>query len=235
MQTTAFTNRHTPEQLLGPLNANELRHAPERLFLAGDTTLLWSAPQVAVIGSRNPSDLGRWHAARLARFLTDEGLTIVGGLSTGIETTGHETALQGLGRTIAVLAAPLGVPPSPRNAELHRQILERHLVVSQFPAGHPVTREDLRRRNCTMALLSDALVLVEAADGSASLEVAWEMLRLRRPVFIPRPVADAGSLEWPEEMLARGASVLDRPAALLAAAVRGSARRLSATTLRLAS
>jgi predicted Rossmann fold nucleotide-binding protein DprA/Smf involved in DNA uptake len=98
-----------------------------------------------------------------------------------------------------------------------------------------VTREDLRRRNCTLALLSDAALLVEAADGSASLEVAWEMLRLRRPVFIPRPVAEADSLQWPGEMLAQGASVLDRPAAVLAAAVRGSARRLSAATLRLAS
>ena len=235
MQPAPSAEQHTPEALLGPLTAGERRNAPPRLFLAGDSTLLWSAPQVAVVGSRNPSDLGRWHAGRLTSFLTEEGITVVGGLSAGIETAAHETAIRGLGRTVAVLAAPLGVPPAPRQAELHRQILERHLMVSQFPGGHAVTREDLRRRNCTMALLADAVVLVEAADGSASLEVGWEMLRLRRPVFIPRPVAEADSLEWPAEMLAQGATVLDRPAALLAAAVRLSARRLSSSTLRLAS
>lgn len=235
MPTATFTERHTPEELLGPLSTAEHRNAPQQLFLAGDSTLLWNAPQVAVVGSRNSSDLGRWHAARFASFLTEEGITIVGGLSPGIETAAHDTAIRGLGRTVAVLAAPLDVPPSPRQAELYRQILERHLAVSQFPAGHAVTREDLRRRNCTLALLSDAALVVEAADGSASLEVAWEMLRLRRPVFIPRPVAEAESLQWPGEMLAQGATVLDRPAAILAAAVRGSARRLSAATLRLAS
>jgi DNA processing protein len=235
MPVATFAGQHTSEELLGPLSMVESLHAPRHLYLAGDGSLLWSAPQVAVIGSRNPSEFGRWHATRLASFLTEEGITVVGGLSSGIETMAHEAAVGGLGRTIAVLATPLGMPASSRNAGLYRQILDRHLAVSPFPGGHAVTRDDLRRRNQTLSLLADAMVLVEAADGSASLDLAWEMLRLRRPVFLPRPVADADRLDWPGEMLARGAKVLDRPAALLAAAVRGATRRQPTTALRLAS
>lgn len=204
-----------PEEVLGPLSESERLNAPPTLYLAGDLGLLWGAPRVAVVGSRKPSENGRKRAAWLTRHLVNAGVTAVSGLSLGIETVVHETALRELGRTIVVLGTPLDAYHPLANFELQRRIQEKHLAVSQLPAGSPVRREGFTRRVFTMSLLSDAVVIVQAGPASGSLQVGWEMLRLGRPVFLPRTVVETPSLEWPREMLDRGARMIDDPAALL--------------------
>ncbi len=168
-----------------------------------------------MVGSRKPSENGRKRAAWLTRHLVNAGVTAVSGLSLGIETVVHETALRELGRTIAVLGTPLGAYHPLANFELQRRIEERHLAVSQLPAGSPARRESSMQRGFTMALLSDAAVIVQAGPASGSLQVGWEMLRLGRPVFLPRTVVETPGLDWPRKMRDRGARVIDHPAALL--------------------
>jgi DNA processing protein len=230
METSSFAMVRNPEQLLGPLAEAERRDAPPLLYLAGDPGLLWGAQRVAVVGSRKPSDNGRRRAARLACGLVDAGVTVVSGLSAGIDTVAHETAIQQLGRTIAVLATPLDAWDA-RSADLKRRIMEGHLAISQFPSGHPHLRSNAGERHWTLALVSDAAVIVEASDASACLEVGWEMLRLERPLFIPKPLVEAAALRWPRALVDRGAMVLDGVEGLLAEL----RRRSWVASLRLAS
>lgn len=63
-------------------------------------------------------------------------------------------------------------------------------------------------RNRTMALLSDATVIVEAGEGSGTLHQGWEALRLGRPLFLLDLVLSDASLEWPGKMIGYGARVL---------------------------
>jgi DNA processing protein len=225
MRETPAPIARSPEELLGPLSEPERLNAPSRLYLAGDLGLLWGAPRVAVVGSRRPSENGRRRAAWLTRHLVNEGVTAVSGLSQGIETVVHETALRDLGRTVAVLGTPLDAYHPLANFELQRRIRERHLAVSELPAGSPLQRESFARRGFTMALLSDAAVIVQAGPASASLQVGWEMLRLGRPVFLPRTVVETPGLDWPREMLDRGARRMDDPASLLEALPGPAGRR----------
>ena len=55
------------------------------------------------------------------------------------------------------------------NMALQHQIMREHLCISQFPAGAPIHRKNFPMRNRTMALLSDATVIIEATDTSGSL------------------------------------------------------------------
>lgn len=71
-------------------------------------------------------------------------------------------------------------------------------------------------RNRTMALLSDASVIVEAGEGSGSLSQAWEALRLGRPLFLMASILERRDLAWPKTMLDYGAMVLKNPSELLA-------------------
>lgn len=215
MRETPAPIVRSPEEVLGPLSESERLNAPSKLYLAGDLGLLWGAPRVAVVGSRKPSENGRKRAAWLTRHLVNAGVTAVSGLSQGIETVVHETALRDLGRTIAVLGTSLDAYYPLANFELQRRIQERHLAVSQLPAGSPVEREGFTRRAFTMALLSDAAVIVQAGPASGSLQVGWEMLRLGRPVLLPRTVVETPGLDWPREMLDRGARMVEDPAGLL--------------------
>jgi DNA processing protein len=141
--------------------------------------------------------------------MVERGVVIVSGLATGIDTAAHEETLEHGGRTIAVLGTPLDEAHPASNAPLQRRLMEEHLVVTQFPAGHPTLRSNFPRRNRTMALLCHASVIVEAGESSGTLSQGWEALRLNRPLFILRSVFERSELTWPEEMRQYGARVLE--------------------------
>lgn len=198
----------TPAEALGPLNDIEQRYAPEILYLEGDTSLLKMAPRVSLVGSRAASEQGVRRARRLAGLLAEEEITVVSGLALGVDAAAHRGAIRAGGRTIAVLGTPLGKVYPRQHAELQAEIGRDHLLVSQFPAGHPTTRKNFPRRNRVMALISHATVIVEAREGSGCLSQAWEAVRLGRPLFLMRSVLDTEGLTWPEQLLDYGANVL---------------------------
>lgn len=196
------------EELLGRLNDVEERNKPERLFAIGDTTLLGGRPRAAIVGARKATELGLARARKLARLLATRGVVVVSGLAEGIDTAAHWGAIRARGRTIGVLGCPLDVRFRQADADLRDVMEAEHLVVSQFPSGHPVLRSNFPRRNRTMALLTHATVIVEASDSSGSLSQGWEALRLGRRLLILKSVADDPRLTWPAEMLRYGATVL---------------------------
>jgi DNA processing protein len=205
-----------PARVMGGLNEFERRHAPERLYACGDISLLNAMARVAVVGSRNASLPGRKRVARLVNALIERDVVIVSGLAAGIDTAAHEETLHRGGRTIAVLGTPLDEAHPPSNASLQRRLMEEHLVVSQFAAGHPTLRSNFPRRNRTMALLCHASVIVEAGESSGTLSQGWEALRLNRPLFILKSVFETAGLNWPEEMRTYGAQVLEDPEQIFA-------------------
>ena len=204
------TQEYTPEELLGPLNEVEKKNAPKRLFVVGDVALLRVSPRVSVVGSRKASPGGLERALHLSKLLVERGITVVSGLAEGIDTAAHESAIAHGGRTVAILGTPLDQTYPAGNKALQARLMREHLVVSQFPSGSPSRRENFPIRNRTMALLSDATVIVEAGDGSGSLHQGWEALRLGRPLFVMESATKDSGLSWPEEMLRYGAQVLSR-------------------------
>lgn len=196
--------------LLGPLTAYELKHAPETLYLAGDARLLTEGRRIAVVGSRKATREGVARARAFTQALVRHGYVVVSGLAEGIDTVAHETAIAEGGKTIAVLGTPLDQAYPTKNAPLLQRIKAGHLAVSQFPEGYPYRKENFPQRNRTMALISDATVIVEATEKSGTRHQGWEALRLGRLVFLMQNVADDCDLTWPKEMIRYGAQVLTR-------------------------
>lgn len=194
--------------LLRPLSDHELKHAPRELFFEGDRSLLRDRVRVSVVGTRKPSREGSTRARALSEALVRHDIVIVSGLAEGIDTVAHRTAIEKGGRTIAVLGTPLSNPYPPSNRALFDEIRARHLVISQFADGSPSKRTNFPRRNRTMALISDATVIVEAGENSGSLNQGWEALRLGRLLFLMKSVAENPTLSWPKEMVRYGAQIL---------------------------
>lgn len=195
--------------MLGELNEIEQKHAPARLYGIGDRQLLQLAPRVSVVGSRKASDDGLRRAVKLARLLVEREAVVVSGMAEGIDTIAHRAAIEAGGKTIAVLGTPLDKPYPKSNLELFRVICTGHLALSQFPLGTATQPKNFPIRNRTMALISHATIIVEAAEGSGSLHQAWEALRLGRPLFIAESMAKASGLTWPAELQRYGAQVLN--------------------------
>jgi DNA processing protein len=112
------------------------------------------------------------------------------------------------GRTIAVLGTPLDQCFPAKNRTLQQEIMRDHLAVSQFASGTKVGKHTFPIRNRTMALLSDATVIIEAKDGSGSLHQGWEAIRLGRPLYLAKSLFDDETLEFPPEFARYGAEVL---------------------------
>ncbi|MBK9385787.1 MAG: DNA-processing protein DprA [Planctomycetes bacterium] len=166
-------------------------------------------PVVAIVGSRQASELGLARARRLARFLSDHRVIVMSGLAEGIDTAAHRTTIDSGGRTIAVLGTPLDECFPAKNRALQHEIMESHLAVSQFASGARTGRHSFPLRNRTMALLSDATVIVEARDGSGTLHQGWEALRLGRMLWITKSLFENPALRFPRELEAYGAEILD--------------------------
>jgi DNA processing protein len=195
----------TPEDLLGPLNDVEKKFSPLGLFTAGPMEIPLPKPRVAIIGSRKASSKGLDAARNITKTLLKKKVVIVSGLAEGIDTAAHLTAIKAKGRTIAVLGTPLDRVYPQKNSELQKEIMTNHLAISQFPVGHPTQRTDFVLRNRTMALISNASVIVEAGETSGSLHQGWEALRLGRPLFIWKSIVSDSSLSWPKKMMRYGA------------------------------
>lgn len=208
LQGGMTNERWTSEDLLWPFNEAEKKHAPHELFVAGDHDLLRAGPTVSIVGSRKASNLGLARTQKLARLLVKRGVIVVSGLAEGVDTAAHRAAIDGGGRTIAVLGTPLDQCFPAKNRALQQEIMRDHLAVSQFPSGTKVGRHTFPIRNKTMALISDATVIIEAADGSGTLHQGWEAIRLARPLFLAKSLVDDESLEFPSKFLGYGAEVL---------------------------
>ena len=193
------------DNLLGrSLNNVEEKFAPKMIFYKGTMEIPIPCPRVSIIGSRNASERGLLESKEISKILIKNKVTIVSGLAKGIDTVGHKTAIKYGGKTIAVIGTPLNKTYPKENSELQEEIMKNHLVISQYPVGHLITPKDFVLRNKTMALISDATVIVEAGESSGSLHQGWETLRLGRPLFICNMINN-DKLNWPKKMMQYGA------------------------------
>jgi DNA processing protein len=185
----------------------ELHDAPPLLFVRGDPEPLRN-PQLAVVGSRNPSVVGKETALAFSRTLAGAGMVITSGLAQGIDAASHQGALDGGGQTIAVFGTGLDRVYPARNRDLARAIVEHGgTLVSEYPPGTEPLPRNFPRRNRIISGLSLGTLVVEAALRSGSLITARLAMEQGREVF-----AIPGSIHNP---LARGCHRLIRDGAKL--------------------
>src|SRR5882757_7417440 len=200
----------TVADALGTLTDVEEKNAPNTLYFQGNRELLNHGPRVSVVGSRKASEEGLKRARSLARALVAHDIVVVSGLAEGIDTAAHTSALEAGGKTFAVIGTPLDTYYPKENQALQQRLELEQLVISQFPVGSTVTPKNFPIRNRTMALLTDATVIVEAGEKSGTVHQGWEALRLGRLLFLLESVASDRSLSWPKDMIHYGAQVLSR-------------------------
>ena len=184
----------------------EIPDPPSMLYVVGERALL-SGPQLAVVGSRNPTPMGRENAHAFAKSLAAAGLTVTSGLALGIDGAAHRGALEAGGATVAVAGTGLDRVYPARHRELAHEIAKHGALVSEYPLGTPPLPENFPIRNRIISGLSLGTLVVEAALQSGSLITARLATEQGREVF-----AIPGSIHSPQ---ARGCHALIRQGAKL--------------------
>jgi DNA processing protein len=191
---------------LYPEMLRRTQNAPQQLWVVGDPEVL-GLPQLAIVGSRNATPGGTEAAHQFAAYLAGCGLTVTSGLALGVDAAAHRGALASDGLTVAVLGSgPDEIYPRANHA-LAQQISRSGALVSEFPPGTPVRRNQFPQRNRIIAGLSLGTLVVEAGINSGSLITARFAGDYGREVF-----AIPGSIHNP---LAKGCHRLIRQGAKL--------------------
>ena len=164
------------------------------LYYIGDLSLL-ERPTVAVVGSRACSQYGKAVALEIGRRASAYGVQVISGLARGIDTSGHMGALEGGGKTIAVVANGLDVYYPQENRKLQKRIEKEGLVISEYPAGETAKKWYFPTRNRLISALSDAVIVVEANTRSGSLITAECAIEQGKEVYaVPGSIFSQNSL-----------------------------------------
>lgn len=170
-----------------PRLLKEISNPPYVIYIKGelDPNQLNSMPSVAIIGSRKHTSYGSQVTLSLSRGLAQAGIVVVSGMALGIDSFAHRGALEGKGKTVAVLGNSLDDASSyPRNNfNLSREIMENGLLVSEYPPVTSAGPLTFPARNRIIAGLTFGTLVIEAGDKSGALLTANMALEYNREVY----------------------------------------------------
>ncbi|MFQ6015003.1 MAG: DNA-processing protein DprA [Anaerolineae bacterium] len=176
-----------------PSHLRNIYSSPPLLYIKGEL-LPQDEWAVAVVGTRRATVYGKEATRQLVGDLVRNGVTIVSGLARGIDSKAHQAALEGGGRTIAVLGCGIDIIYPQQNLKLAQAIIENGALVTEYPLGTPPEGSNFPPRNRIISGLSLGTLVVEAGVGSGALISADFALEQGREVFaVPGNMFNRGS------------------------------------------
>lgn len=184
--------------------------APAALFCRGSFEAL-TRPSVGIVGTRGASTYGKAVARKFAEAFARAGMAVVSGGAQGIDAAAHDGAIEGKGSTVCVMACGIDRAYPASHRSLFERIQGTGCLISQFPAGWTPRNDSFVQRNATIALLSDALLVVEAPERSGALITANRANEYGRPVFVVPGNISTSSFRGSHALIRDGATLVDHP------------------------
>ncbi len=195
-----------------PARLKEIHDFPPVIYIRGEI-IAEDEYCLAIVGTRTPSVYGRQLTEEIVSELSKNRITVVSGLAKGIDTIAHQSALDAVGRTIAVMGGGLDSVYPAENANLARRVLKSGAMISEYAPGTKPRPENFPRRNRIMSGLCLGVLVIEAGETSGSLITAHLAFEQDREVFaIPGSVLSPASIGT-NKLIMEGTARLVRNAA----------------------
>ena len=184
-----FCDKHslvilTPESEYYPRRLLDIDNFPAVLFVRGDYKCLSEGVPFGVIGSRTPCVYGETSARDIVTGLSKNGSLIVSGGALGIDSVAHKAALEAGGKTVLIMGCGHGYGYLPENSELRKAVAKQGALVSEYPPFTPVERNTFPQRNRIISGMSDAVIIVEAAEYSGTFSTANHAKKQKRKLLV---------------------------------------------------
>lgn len=197
----------TPNDMEYPERLKHIYNPPQGLYIKGNPIQLEDMPSVAIVGARSCSYYGKETAKRAAIELAKQGITIISGLASGIDSEAHLGTLEACGKTLAVLGNGVDICYPSENEKIYQNILKKGSLISEFPLQSPPLSCHFPQRNRIISGLADVILVIEARLKSGSLITADLALEQGKEVFaVPGRIYDALS-EGCNNLIKQGANV----------------------------
>jgi DNA processing protein len=203
---------------LYPARLREIHDPPLILYVNGNLHPDYMRTTIAIVGTRRPSSYGQRYAKEIASHLARAGATIISGMAVGVDSLAHWGAIDGGGRTVAVLGCGADVCYPAGNRPLFKRLSEGDdgAVVSEFFPGTKPEPWRFPARNRIISGLSQAVLVVEAGQTSGSLITAKLAFEQSREVFaLPGRIDNAMSAGTHKLIKENVAHIFISPEALL--------------------
>lgn len=188
----------------------EIPDFPVVLFVSGDLAM-HDAPAIAIVGARNGTQMGYDVSRDFACKLAQAGFVIVSGLALGIDTHAHRGALEGNGKTIAVLANGPDVVYPRGNQKIRDAIIKTGAIISEYPPGVIARPWHFPVRNRLISGMCLATLVVEASARSGSLITARLAAEQNREVFAYPGSENSRASEGTMSLIQDGANLVTDP------------------------
>lgn len=189
-----------------PQRLKNIPDPPFGLYVSGELPRE-NIPSVAIIGARACSEYGKSVAAYFGRRLGAAGVQIISGMARGIDGIAQRGALEGGGRTFAVLGCGADVCYPSENIDLYRTIPGAGGVISEYMPGTQAKSSLFPARNRIISGLADLLLVIEARKRSGTYITVTQALEQGKEVYaVPGRITDALS-DGCNYLLTQGAGI----------------------------
>jgi DNA processing protein len=164
---------------------------PVVLFTQGNGNLNFER-SIGIVGTRSATTYGKSITRKIVEDLLPYQPVIISGLAYGIDIEAHRAALQFGLPTIAVMGSPITQVYPAVHKKTAEQLQESGVLMSEYAPGSTMVPGNFPARNRIIASLSDALIVVEAAEKGGALITAEIAYSYNKEVF-----AVPGNLQSP--------------------------------------
>ena len=173
-----------------PARLAEIPDPPYALFVKGNLPDE-SCMSASIVGSRECTPYGELQTLKFAKTLAGCGVQIISGMAKGIDGHAHRGALQGNGKTFAVMGCGVDVCYPREHIGLYADILEHEGgILSEYPPGTTPEGWNFPQRNRLISGLGDFLLVMEAKEKSGSLITVDLALEQGKDIYaLPGPVS----------------------------------------------
>jgi len=182
---------------------------PLVLFAKGEVSLFKNSNTVAIVGARRASNRSITLSYSLARTIVKSETIVISGLAAGVDYYAHKGAVDGNGRTIAVLGNGIDVVYPKSNADMYEAVMKKGLIVSEYPLKTGPLKFHFPRRNRIISGLSLGTVVVEASGNSGALITASFALEQGKEVMAVPGKAGSESFEGNNRLIKEGAHLVE--------------------------
>jgi len=204
VEIITFWDDHYPKFL------KQIYMPPLGLYIVGNIANFNKDNNLAIIGSRKPTNYGKIVTEKLIKELAEYDVNVIAGLARGIDTMAHINAVKNNLKTMAIIGSGYNKLYPSENKNLANTIIQKGgAIVSEYPINFWPEKYYFVARNRIISGVSKAILIVESKKRGGTLITAKFAEEQNRDIFaIPNNIFELNG-QGTNQLIKEGAKLIE--------------------------